>query len=240
MAATRIKSTIPSRPPTSTEMPMTTMVRLRVSMRVGQVTLLISDSTPSHRPRSRLSGSRRGASPAPLDGVARGGAGRAGSCSRSRIVTLLSLVRVANSLLLREGSRASRPSRFPRSEPPKGTTGTCGRNRTRNLRFWRPLLCQLSYARVQTPPDVSVRGAFHYTTRRPRCQARRALLGLAVQAVDAAARAELVQFHARGVVALVLRAGVVPLLALRTSQSHQDAISFLRHGVFPSLMKCNT
>ena len=29
-----------------------------------------------------------------------------------------------------------------------GKTGTSGRNRTCNNRFWRPVLCQLSYRRV--------------------------------------------------------------------------------------------
>src|SRR6476660_9901897 len=38
-----------------------------------------------------------------------------------------------------------------------GSTGTRGGTRTPNLRIWRPLLCQLSYARTGRGPPASTR-----------------------------------------------------------------------------------
>ena len=61
----------------------------------------------------------------------------------------------------------------------------------------------------------------------------RNLLRLAVDAVDAAARAELVELQPRRVVALVLRAGVVAILALGAGQVDYDAVGFLCHCFVP-------
>jgi hypothetical protein len=55
------------------------------------------------------------------------------------------------------------------------------------------------------------------------------LLRLAVEAVFAAARAELVELQAVRVVALVLGARVVALFALGASQIDYDAVGFLCH-----------
>src|SRR4026207_831049 len=74
-------------------------------------------------------------------------------------------------------------------ERPGGGRGD--RTRTCNRWFWRPVLYQLSY----TPPDSH------------------RLLGLPVQLVLPAARAELVQLQAPGVVAFVLPRAVRAFLA---------------------------
>lgn len=60
----------------------------------------------------------------------------------------------------------------------------------------------------------------------------RNLLRLPVYAVHAAARAELLQLQPVRVVALVLRAGVVAVLALGASQVDYDAVGFLCHLLF--------
>jgi hypothetical protein len=65
--------------------------------------------------------------------------------------------------------------------------------------------------------------------RTPIPDLRSRLLGFPVQAMNPAAWAELLQFHAARVVALVLGAGVVALLALGTGQVNYYAILFLCH-----------
>ena len=51
--------------------------------------------------------------------------------------------------------------------------------------------------------------------------------------MDAAARAELVEFQPRRVVALVLRAGIVAVLALGAGQVNDDAVGSLCHCFVP-------
>jgi hypothetical protein len=58
------------------------------------------------------------------------------------------------------------------------------------------------------------------------------LLRLAVEAMYAAPTAELVKLDAAWVVALVLGAGVVPLLAFCAGEVDDYAVLFLCHGVF--------
>src|SRR5688572_534535 len=92
------------------------------------------------------------------------------------------------------------------------------RIRTRDLRFWRPPLYQLSY--TPTPP------------RSPACDPGD-LLGLAVLSVLPAARTVLPQLQASRGVLLVLAGGVVPLLAVRAR--HPDDQSIVLSHNLPSL-----
>src|ERR1044072_107933 len=91
--------------------------------------------------------------------------------------------------------------------------GRGDRTRTCNRWFWRPVLYQLSY----TPPDVH------------------RLLGLPVQLVLPAARAELVQLQAPRVVALVLPRAVRALLADGARQGNHGSVLGLGHGGVSSL-----
>ncbi len=61
----------------------------------------------------------------------------------------------------------------------------------------------------------------------------RYLLGFAVDAMHAAARAELVELQPVGVVALVLRTRVVAVLTLGAGQIDDDAVGFLCHCFVP-------
>ena len=98
---------------------------------------------------------------------------------------------------------------------PEGVRGGRGdRTRTCNRWFWRPVLYQLSY----TPPHVN------------------RLLGLPVQLMLPAARAELVQLQAPRVVPLVLPRAVRALLADSARQGDHGSVLGLGHGsVFPCL-----
>jgi hypothetical protein len=64
------------------------------------------------------------------------------------------------------------------------------------------------------------------------------LLGFAVDAVLAAARAEFVELQPVGVVSLVLGAGVVTLLALGAGQVNYDTVGFLCHFGFLLVFAC--
>src|ERR671910_788207 len=94
--------------------------------------------------------------------------------------------------------------------------GRADRTRTCNLRFWRPLLYQLSYS------PRSWREADRLL----------ALARLAMQMVRAAARAELLQLEPRRIVAAVLFARVVSLAALRALKRDHDTVclTFFRHS----------
>ena len=95
-----------------------------------------------------------------------------------------------------------------------------GRNRTHNLRFWRPLLYQielLAYSRQCHAPSF-MRDTGHY------------LFGFAVQRMRATARTELFQFDTRRVIAAVFLSCVISLLALATREGNNGAnTSFSRH-----------
>src|SRR5438046_1366568 len=77
------------------------------------------------------------------------------------------------------------------------------------------------------PPPVRPVGAMFST------KASGALLRLAVEAMGAAARAELFQLHPARVIALVLRAGVVALFALGAGERDQNAVLLLSHWTSP-------
>src|SRR4051812_429850 len=66
------------------------------------------------------------------------------------------------------------------------------------------------------------------------------LLGFAMCAMHPATRAELLQFHARRIVALVFAAGIIALLALGARQRNDNAIRFLRHCLLPQQIKRKT
>ena len=76
-----------------------------------------------------------------------------------------------------------------------GQPGRAGRNRTRNLRFWRPVLYQLSYDPIE------------------RHQEHSDLSSLAVKLVVPATRAKLLQFQSPGIVPAVLFGRVIALAA---------------------------
>src|ERR671910_2915161 len=86
--------------------------------------------------------------------------------------------------------------------------GRADRTRTCNLRFWRPLLYQLSYS------PRSWREADRLL----------ALARLAMQMMRAAARAELLQFEPRGIVTAIFLARVVSLSALRALERDHDPV----------------
>src|ERR671914_2681088 len=91
--------------------------------------------------------------------------------------------------------------------------GRGDRTRTCNRWFWRPVLYQLSY----TPPDVN------------------RLLGLPVQLMLPAARAELVQLQAPRVIPLVLPRAVRAFLADGARQGYHGSVLGLGHGSGSSL-----
>ncbi len=73
---------------------------------------------------------------------------------------------------------------------------------------------------------------FNWYQDRPVLRTRN-LLRLAVHPVHPAARAELVELQPGRIVALVLRAGVVAVLALGAGQVDDDAVGFLCHCFVP-------
>src|SRR5687767_14080448 len=89
--------------------------------------------------------------------------------------------------------------------PPQ--SGRTGGNRTPNPRFWRPVLCQLSYC-----PSSQLRPIHN-----PQ------LLGLLVPCVLAAVPAVLAQLEPLGRLLLVLRRAVVPPFALVARQRNDVA-----------------
>src|SRR5258708_2138229 len=96
----------------------------------------------------------------------------------------------------------------PSLQPRVFLTFPCGRpggNRTPNPRFWRPVLCQLSY--WPTPVDRS--------------------LALFVSRVLSAEPAELAQLDSLGRLLLVLRRAVVAAFAL--GARHRDDVSHKRY-----------
>src|ERR671911_154825 len=94
--------------------------------------------------------------------------------------------------------------------------GRADRTRTCNLRFWRPLLYQLSYS------PRSWREADRLL----------ALARFAMQMMRATARTEFLQLEPRRIVAAVLLARVISLAALRALESDHDAIglTLFRHS----------
>ena len=81
-----------------------------------------------------------------------------------------------------------------------GVSGTPGRTRTLNRRFWRPLLYQLNYRRVTVTPILA---------------------SLAMHGVLTAPRAIFLQLHTIRSVCLVLIRSVIATLALGACKGNQ-------------------
>src|SRR5690606_36407016 len=97
-----------------------------------------------------------------------------------------------------------------------------GRTRTRKLRFWRPLLCQIELLAYNGAPIIT-QGA-------PACIGLRpGLLGLPVERMVPAARAVLLQFETLRVVTSVLLRRVVSLSTLGAFQRDNAPDFFLCH-----------
>src|SRR5215207_9898686 len=87
-----------------------------------------------------------------------------------------------------------------------GQPGRAGRNRTRNLRFWRPLLYQLSYDPIRVYRD---------------CR----LAGFAMKLMTPAAGAELLELEPARIVPAVLLSRVVPLTTSRALHGDDRPVS---------------
>src|SRR5262249_26984552 len=98
------------------------------------------------------------------------------------------------------------------SAPPATCFGRGGRARTRDFRFWRSALYQLSYA-----PMWVFRSLFRF----------------AVLRVLATARAELLQRQPIWIVALVLFSVIVALLTVGARQRNEHSVCFLCHSTSP-------
>lgn len=101
-----------------------------------------------------------------------------------------------------------------------GTPGRAGRNRTRNLRFWRPPLYQLSY----DPMPLCARSEHHADSA-----------SLAVHLMRTASRAELLELKSTRIVLPVLLGRVITLSALCALHRNDRPIDLglLRHCTTP-------
>src|SRR5262249_3137384 len=97
-----------------------------------------------------------------------------------------------------------------------------GGNRTPNPRFWRPVLCQLSYCPPLTPAGVRGSGfgvrAAVWRFPIPSPEARVPLLRLLMRRVLSTEAAELAELQPLGCLFLVLRRAVIAPLTLGARQ----------------------
>ncbi len=111
-----------------------------------------------------------------------------------------------------------RAGRLHPTSNPATLPGRAGRNRTRNLRFWRPLLYQLSY-----DPKRSAN----------------LLPCLAMELVRTAPWTELLELQPTGIISTVLLRRVVTLSALGAFHRNHRAISLRLLGHYTSSFSCD-
>lgn len=152
---------------------------------------------------------------------------RLGGPAKHHADTLLSsMCSVSPALTIENTGPSGNPGRCSQMRKSFAVSGRRGRTRTRNLRFWRPLLYPLSY----TPRWVQKGQGPSPAALRSRTRTLIALFRLSVRRVLVAARTVLLQLKPSLIVAPVLLCGVIALFALRTRQSDNNTNGLFCHS----------